>query len=118
MKSKSLKVLVLAAAFAAVLACVSSPVYASQEQNMQVAMQSGNEANSLVQQAIQSKFTSDLNFAETDLSATVTDDAVVLSGRARDEVDHDRALTIAQSNAGNRRVVDDTRIERLYQVSR
>jgi osmotically-inducible protein OsmY len=114
MKSKSLKALVLVAVVAAVLAGISSPLQASAQDMQQAAMKSSDDPNFSVEQTIQSKFAHDLNFADTAVQTTVTDDMVVLSGRTRDEVDHDRALSIAQANAGNRRIVDQVQIQALY----
>jgi osmotically-inducible protein OsmY len=119
MKNSVLKALVLAAAFA-VLAGVTAPLHASQDGSaamQSTEMQSESDANFPIQQAIQSKLDGKLNFGETNISTSVSDDAVVLSGNARDEVERLRALKIAQDNAGERRVVDHMGEQQEYRTT-
>ncbi len=119
MKNRSLKALVLAAAVSGVLAGLATPVHASGTATTPTSMeQPMADVNSAVQQAIQAKLASDANFAESDLTTSVTGDLVVLTGRVRDLLAHERALKIAQSYAGERQVVDHLRVERIYPWTR
>ena len=63
-----------------------------------------------VQQQIQKKLTTEPVLAQTNLRVKVDDDSVVLSGTVDDERQHDLALRIAQSYAGDRRIVDNIQI--------
>jgi len=117
MKYNGLRTLVLVAAVVAVFAGVAPLLHASQGEATEMTMQSQADSG-VVQQAIQAKFDSDINFGESNLVATVTDSTVELSGRVRDEVGHGRALDIAQRQAGERKVIDQTSIEQVYQTVR
>jgi osmotically-inducible protein OsmY len=113
MKNNRLKVLVLGAAMLAVLAGGTGLLYAAQQESAPM-MTTQSQTDASVQQAIQGTFNNDLNFAETNLTATVTDDTVVLSGNARDVRDHLKALDTAKSLADGRRIVDNTTIQEEY----
>ena len=117
MNHKGLRALVLVAAVAAVFAVMAPVLHASQggaaEMNMQ--MQSDSAST---QQAIQAKLDKNVNFADSELNVSVTDDAVVLQGNARGEVEHARALDIARQEAGQRRVIDESTIMQVYESIR
>lgn len=63
-----------------------------------------------VQQQIQKKLTTEPLLAQTNIKVHVDDDSVVLSGTVDDERQHDLALRIARSYAGDRGIVDNLEI--------
>ncbi len=63
------------------------------------------------QTQIQKKLTTEPLLANTSVEATVDDKSVVLSGAVENEQQHDLALRIAQSYAGDRRIVDKIHIQ-------
>src|SRR5215831_12379431 len=63
-----------------------------------------------VQQQIQKKLTTEPLLEQNNVKVHVDDDSVVLSGTVDDERQHDLALRIAQSYAGDRRIVDNIQI--------
>jgi osmotically-inducible protein OsmY len=58
------------------------------------------------QQQITKHLSSEPALANTDLAAHVSDNSVVLTGSVATEEQHDLALRIAQSYAGDRKIVD------------
>ncbi len=64
-----------------------------------------------VQGQIQKKLTTEPLLANTSVAANVDDNAVVLSGAVENEQQHDLALRIAESYAGDRRIVDKIQIK-------
>jgi osmotically-inducible protein OsmY len=119
MKYLSLKSLLLVAAIAGVLTGTTTRLQAVTESPaMEQDQPAAANENLTVQQQIQAKLASDANFNESELALGVTSDAVFLTGRVRDEQAHDRALNIVETYAGNRRIMDHTRIERLYPWTR
>lgn len=122
MKHNGLRTLVLVAAVAVVLVGVSPFLHAQGEaaapgEATQMSMQSQADPGA-IQQAIQDQLNKNVNFAESDLVATVSDNSVVLRGNVRDEVEHARALEIAREQAGDRRVIDQTTIQQVYETVR
>jgi hypothetical protein len=59
-----------------------------------------------VQQQITSHLSSEPDLANTNLGAKVSDSSVVLTGNVTSEGQHDLALRIARSYAGDRKLVD------------
>jgi hypothetical protein len=64
-----------------------------------------------VQQHIMEHLDSEPRLANTNVKASVDDSAVVLTGHVSTEVQHELALRIAQSHAGQRSIVDKIRIQ-------
>ena len=64
-----------------------------------------------VQQQISSHLSSEPALANTNVDAQVSDKSVVLSGSVATEEQHDLALRIAQSYAGERRIVDHIKLK-------
>jgi len=67
---------------------------------------------SQVQHQIQAHFHKEPALANSNLTVQADDTSVVLTGTVESDVQHDLALRIAQSYAGNRKVVDKIRIQR------
>lgn len=65
------------------------------------------------QKQITSHLNSEPGLDHTNLVAQVSDSAVVLSGSVRSVEQHDLALRIVQSYAGDRKVVDKVKIQQL-----
>lgn len=59
-----------------------------------------------VQQQIQDGFNSEPTLADKKISVRTDDNSVVVSGTVESEAQHDLALRIVESYAGNRKVVD------------
>lgn len=64
-----------------------------------------------VQRQIQTKLTAEPLLANTSVHATVNDKSLVLSGAVENDQQHDLALRIAESYAGDRRIVDKIQIQ-------
>jgi hypothetical protein len=64
-----------------------------------------------IQDQIQNKLDSEPALNNNDLKATVDDASVALDGTVQNEQQHALALRIAQSYAGERRIVDNIEIE-------
>jgi BON domain len=63
-----------------------------------------------VQQQMQKKLATEPLLANADVNATVDDTSVVLTGTVESEEQHDLALRIAESYAGDRRIVDRLKV--------
>src|ERR1041384_3949586 len=64
-----------------------------------------------VEGQIVKQFRNEPGLSGTNLDATVEDNSVVLTGTVDTGVQHDLAIRIAQSNAGDRRVVDRIKVQ-------
>jgi BON domain len=67
-------------------------------------------SSSEIRDQIQSKLNSEPGLENDRVSVKVTDSEVTVSGSVDDEAEHDLALRIAESYAGDRRVVDKVEI--------
>jgi len=67
---------------------------------------------SQIQHQIQAHFHKEPALANSNLTVKADDTSVVLTGTVESDVQHDLALRIAQSYAGDRKVVDKIRIKR------
>jgi len=67
---------------------------------------------SQVQHQIQAHFHKEPALANSNLTVKADDTSVVLMGTVESDVQHDLALRIAQSYAGDRKVVDKIRVRR------
>lgn len=63
-----------------------------------------------VQDQIQKKLTAEPLLANANVNATADEKSVVLAGTVQDKEQHDLALRIAQSYAGDRKIVDKIEI--------
>jgi len=63
-----------------------------------------------VKSDIQTAFRNEPTLTSTNISVNVTDDSIELNGSAPSAKDRDEAKRIAQSFAGNRRVVDNVKV--------
>jgi hypothetical protein len=66
-----------------------------------------------VQQQIQQGFNSEPTLRNSNVGVHVTEDSVILTGTVDSEQQHDLALRIAQSYAGDRKVVDKIKVTQL-----
>src|SRR5437588_12700652 len=64
-----------------------------------------------VQQQITSHLGSEPGLDHTNVAAQVSDSTVILTGNVRSEEQHDLALRIAESYAGDRQVVDQIKVQ-------
>jgi osmotically-inducible protein OsmY len=64
-----------------------------------------------VEGQIVKQFRNEPGLSGTNVDATVEDNSVVLTGTVDTEVQHDLAIRIAQSNAGDRRIVDRIKVQ-------
>jgi|ERR1035441_5725082 hypothetical protein len=64
-----------------------------------------------IQDQIQNKLDSEPALTNNDLKATVDDASVALAGTVQNERQHALAIRIAQSYAGERRIIDNIEIE-------
>jgi hypothetical protein len=64
-----------------------------------------------VQDQIQQGLNSEPSLSHTKVSVKTSDDSVVLSGTVENEDQHESALRIAQSYAGNRKIVDKIKVQ-------
>ena len=64
-----------------------------------------------IQTQIQNKLATEPLLTSTSVAASVDDKSVVLSGSVENEQQHDLARRIAESYAGNRRIVDKIQIQ-------
>jgi osmotically-inducible protein OsmY len=67
-------------------------------------------SNAEAQEQIQHKLVTEPLLANADVGATVDDNSVVLSGTVGSEQEHELALRIAESYAGDRKIVDKLQI--------
>ena len=63
-----------------------------------------------VQQQITEHLSSELTLAHTDVAAKVDEDSVLLTGTVDTQTEHDVAVRIAQSYAGDRKIIDKINI--------
>ena len=63
-----------------------------------------------VQQQIQQGFNSEPMLRSSNVGVHVTENSVILTGTVESEQQHDVALRIAQSYAGDRKIVDKTKV--------
>ena len=64
-----------------------------------------------IQGQIQNKLATEPLLANTGVEASVDDNSVLLSGTVENEQQHDLALRIAQSYAGDRRIIDKIQVQ-------
>jgi len=64
-----------------------------------------------VEGQILQQFKAEPTLSDTNIDARVNDSSIVLSGNVDTLAQHDLAIQIAQSNAGNRRVVDRIHVQ-------
>jgi BON domain-containing protein len=64
-----------------------------------------------VEQQITQRFSSEPELSKSNIDAKVDDNSVVLTGSVDTEVQHDLALRIARSYAGDRRIVDKVKVK-------
>jgi Flp pilus assembly secretin CpaC len=64
-----------------------------------------------VQDQIQQGLNSEPSLSHTKISVKTNDDSVVLSGTVENEDQHESALRIAQSYAGDRKIVDKIQVQ-------
>ena len=64
-----------------------------------------------VEGQILQQFRAESTLSGTNIDARVNDNSVVLSGNVDTLAQHDLAIQIAQSNAGNRRIVDRIKVK-------
>ena len=67
-------------------------------------------SNREAQQQIQQRLKSEPALHNSDISATVDDTSVVQTGTIHSEQEHDLALRVAQSYAGDRKIVDKLKL--------
>ena len=65
-----------------------------------------------VEGQIVKQFRDEPGLSGTNIDATVDDDSVVLTGTVDTMTQHDLAIRIAQSNAGDRNIVDRIKVQR------
>ncbi len=71
---------------------------------------SGTESSDQVKNDIQTAFRNEPTLTSSNISVDVAADSITLSGTAPSEKDRDEAKRIAQSFAGNRKVVDNVKV--------
>lgn len=71
---------------------------------------SGSSSSDQVRSDIQTAFRNEPTLTSSNVSVNVSDDSVELNGSAPSAKDRDEAKRIAQSFAGNRRVVDNIKV--------
>jgi hypothetical protein len=64
-----------------------------------------------VQNQIEKKLATEPLLANADVHATVDDNSVVLTGTVENEQQHDLALRIAESYAGDRKIIDKVQLQ-------
>lgn len=72
----------------------------------------GELSNPEIQDQMQKKMSTEPSLANSNLAAGVDDKTVVLSGTVDNERQHEVALRIAQSYAGDRQIVDKIEVRR------
>jgi hypothetical protein len=73
-------------------------------------MGSSSSSSDQVKNDIQTAFRNEPTLTSSNVSVNVTDDSIELNGSAPSAKDRDEAKRIAQSFAGNRRVVDNIKV--------
>ena len=68
-------------------------------------------SNPELRQQIDDSFSAEPKLADSRLSVSVDDEAVTLTGTVDDEQQHDLALSIAKSHAGDREIVDKIQVQ-------
>jgi osmotically-inducible protein OsmY len=68
-------------------------------------------SNPEIQQQIGEKLSTEPMLARVDVNVSVDDTSVVLTGTANDEQQHDLALRIAKSYAGEREIEDKIQVQ-------
>ena len=104
---KNVKSLVLAAAIASLLGTIATSLHAATDNTAAPVVQT-QAADA--RYGIQTQLTVNPALNGTDVVATVSDDAVSLYGWVDSQQQHDEAVRIAQSYAGDRAVVDNITI--------
>lgn len=64
-----------------------------------------------VQNQIEKKLATEPLLAQTDVHATADEDSVVLTGTVENEQQHDLAVRIAESYAGDRKIIDKIQLQ-------
>jgi hypothetical protein len=64
-----------------------------------------------VEQQITQRFSSEPELSKSNIDAKVDDKSIVLTGSVDTETQHDLAVRIAQSYAGDRRIVDQIKVK-------
>jgi hypothetical protein len=68
-------------------------------------------SNPEIRQQIDDSFSAEPKLADSKLNVSVDDEAVVLKGTVDNEQQHDLAISIAKSHAGDREIVDNIQIQ-------
>jgi hypothetical protein len=68
-------------------------------------------SNPELRQQIDDSFSAEPKLADSRLNASVDDEAVTLTGTVDNEEQHDLAISIARSHAGDREIVDKIQIQ-------
>lgn len=71
----------------------------------------GDLSNPEIEDQINKKLSTEPLLGEANVNAIVDDESVVLSGTVQDERQHDLALRIAESYAGDREIVDKIQVQ-------
>jgi len=68
-------------------------------------------SNPEIRQEIDDSFTAEPILADSRLNVSVDDEAIVLKGSVDNEQQHDLAISIAKSHAGDREIVDNIQVQ-------